>query len=240
MRFAGLQQVAVNCNYVRAGGKHIEVTVTYALPTDLNPNADFYFGCGNGDGAWTPVDRKVYVASRTQWAFATFNDLLGQISDGEAREFESVTRVLLRNADGYGHACSLAVKPTPLTSRFTFSFVAGGARGQGSFSTRGDLTRTGSIPVVAVHASDVAVPAAGAKDGLEVRIDRGIGYHVPLPTVASGRITLAVHVLDSKLSGCPRGATGTLTVTMAPSVTLAICGRSFLGGEATAKILEIS
>src|SRR4051812_27704988 len=42
-RLAGLNQVAVNCNYVTPDWDHIEATVSYALPTDPNPANDFYF-----------------------------------------------------------------------------------------------------------------------------------------------------------------------------------------------------
>lgn len=237
-RFAGLQQVAVNCNYDTTTGKHIEVTVTYALPTDLNPNADFYFGCGNGNTAWTSTQRKFYVASGGQWAFATFGDPLRQIDDSEARRFEGVTRELLRNTEGYGHPCVLKVTPTALTSEFTFSFATGGTKGHGTFSTRGSLTRNGSDPIVVAHVPDISVAANGSTHAIKVRIQHGIDYHVPQPTPANGKIRLAVKVIASKIASCRKGDQGTLTITDAPSVTLTVCGQTLLAGKASVHILE--
>ena len=116
-RLAGLQQLAVNCNYVTPEYRHIQVTVAYALPTDLNPRGDFYFGCSSGVTPWTAKERKFYVMSGDQWAMATFNDFLGQIDESEALAFQQVTRDLLRNAEGYAHNCELTLAPTVATTR---------------------------------------------------------------------------------------------------------------------------
>jgi hypothetical protein len=238
VRLAGLQQVAVNCNYVTSNFDHIEVSVSYALPTDVNPVNDFYFGCSSGGIPWTATDRTFHVSSPDQWAIATFNDLLRQISEPEARAFQNVTRQLLKNAEGYGHACTLNVAPTQLKARFTFSFQADGGNAQGSFYAQGLVNpKTNSVPVVQATVRNFALKVNGTKSALVLAVKRGIDYHPPKPTVAR-QVRLAVQVVDSKLASCRKGATGTLTITTAPSVRLAVCGKTFLRGKATAQIAQ--
>lgn len=238
-RLAGLQQVAVNCNYVTAEFEHIEVTVSYALPTDINPRGDFFFGCSSAVTPWNANDRTFYVMSGNQWAMATFNDLLGQLDENEARAFEQVTRGLLRNAEGYAHDCKLSLTPTVATTRFTFAFDARGGKGGGSFSTRGQASPdTNSMHILRASAPNIAVRVGRTPGALTVQVKGGIDYHPPTPT-STAKLKLAVVVVGSRLSSCRRGATGTLTVTTAPSVRLAVCGRSFLQGKATASILQL-
>jgi len=239
VRLAGLQQVAVNCNYVTPDDKHIEVSVAYALPTDINPKGDFFYGCSSGELPWTSTDRTFHVISRNQWAMATFNDLLRQLDESEARAFQDVTRQLLQNADGYAHDCELKLAPTVATTRYTFAFEAVGASSNGSFTTRGQANpATGAMRVVTAKAPTFAVKVGGTPRALTVRVRRGLDYHPPTPTTR-GMLRLAVAVVGSKLASCHRGATGTLTVTTAPAVRLTVCGKTFLGGRASATILQL-
>lgn len=237
-RLAGLHQVAVNCNYVTSDDKHIEVTVAYALPTDPNPINDFSFGCSSGGVKWTSKERMFHVSSQKQWALATFNDLLLQISENEARAFETVTRQLLQNAEGYGHDCQLKVAPTALKTEFTFRFLVNGAGAHGSFYAQGAVSgKTNSAPVVETTVPNFALNVSGTKKGLVLKVTRGIAYYPQSP--GSGRkVRLAVVVVSSKLPSCRKGASGTLTVTATPSVQLNICGKAFLRGRAVAQILQ--
>jgi hypothetical protein len=238
-RLAGLQQVAVNCNYVTPDYEHIQVTVAYALPTDVNPRGDFFFGCSSSVTPWTSTERKFYVTSPTQWAMATFNDLLGQLDESEALAFQQVTRQLLANADGYAHDCNLAVSSTVATTRYSFSFRTGGGRGSGSFSTRGQPDPvTNSMTILRVSHPTVGVTTSGTANALRVRVRSGVEYRAPTHTSAA-RLRLAVVVVGSRLSYCRRGTTGILTITTAPSVRLAVCGKTFLQGKATASILQL-
>jgi hypothetical protein len=238
-RLAGLQQIAVNCNYVTDEFRHIEVTVAYALPTDINPRGDFFFGCSSGVTPWNATDRTFYVMSGTQWAMATFNDFLDQLDESEARAFQQVTRKLLGNADGYAHDCQLALKPTVATTRYTFSFETPGASGGGSFSTRGQADpATNVMHIVGVKAPNIPIGVSGTKKALLVAVKGGVDYRPPTPT-STAKLRLAVVVISSKLPSCRRGAPGTLTVTTAPQVRLTVCGRSFLQGKATASILQL-
>jgi len=52
----------------------------------------------------------------------------------------------------------------------------------------------------------------------------------------TGSVRLGVKVLASAVPGCKRGNTGTLTITTAPSVRLAVCGDTFLNGKARTTI----
>jgi hypothetical protein len=238
-RLAGLHQVAVNCNYVTSGfERHIEVTVSYALPTDPNPINDFAFGCSSGGVQWTARDRMFHVTSAKQWAMATFNDFLTQINDTEARAFQTVTRQLLANAEGYGHGCTLQVAPTTLKTEFTFDFKTAAGSGHGSFFTQGLVRRpTNSAPVVSVTAPNIALALDGTPRALVLDVTRGLSYHPTSPSSAR-KVRLAVRVVSSRLASCRSGATGTLTITAAPSVELRVCGRTLLQGRASAQILQ--
>ena len=142
--------VTVNCNYFTGGGKHILVYVQYALPADPNPINDFYYGCSSTVTPWNATDRVFRVTSRDQWAIAVFYDSLLQLKHSEVAVFESVTRRLLQNAEGYAHDCSLHVAPTPVASSYAFRFEVPAGHGAGSFLVQ-------ATPNVDPHASTVPV-----------------------------------------------------------------------------------
>src|SRR5262249_33012467 len=66
--------VSVQCTYHDTVTKQVTVDVSYALPADANPFADFDVGCGNGSMSWNTAYRVYRVSSLDQWAIATLAD----------------------------------------------------------------------------------------------------------------------------------------------------------------------
>jgi hypothetical protein len=172
-----------------------------------------------------------------QWAIAAFSDLGGALQGAEVEQFEQVARQLLQNAEGYGHACSLNTRPTLLTSNFHYSFQVAAGQGSGSFwaaveSRQTSVTRVVRVTGVAIR---LRVKTTGARHPLTIRVERGIDYLPAGPHVA-GRVRLAVRVVSSEVPLCHAGNTGTLTISTAHSVRLAVCGVTFLHGRARTQI----
>jgi hypothetical protein len=230
--------VNVICDYYTTdGSRSLIVNVTYALPQDPNPINDFYFGCGSQGTRWTAADRAYRLTSKDQWAIAAFYDYTGQISDNEVPAFETIARQLLQNARGYGHECSVALKPTDLPATFIFSFQVSAGTASGTFLTKSPPAENGPVGVVQVSVPNIAltVKVNGERHPITIRVRHGLDYHAARPASA-GKLRLAVDVVGSKVPSCHKGATGTLTVTTAPSVLLEVCGQSFLHGKARTHI----
>ncbi len=244
--------MTVNCNYFTGGGKHVLVYVQYALPADPNPINDFYYGCSSTVTLWNATDRVFRVTSRDQWAIAVFYDSLFQLKNSEVAMFENVTRRLLQNAEGYAHDCSLHVAPTPVASSYAFRFEVPAGHAAGSFLVRatpnGD-PRASTVPVIQVHVPNIklSVTTNGARYILAIEVRRGISYHDfhfvetrPSSSAApTSRVTFAIKVVNSTVPSCRKGASGKLTVSTAPSVSLDVCGQRFLRGRATASIASL-
>jgi len=233
--------VTVNCNYYTSGGRHILVYVQYALPSDRNPINDFFYGCGSSGTQWTVTDRVFRVTSSDQWAIAAFYDSFHQLREGEVAKFEKVTRQLLQNAEGYAHDCSLTVAPTPVTSNYGLTFRVPEGRGKGSFLVQAvpNDPRASTVPVIQVRVPDITLhlKANGASYLLTIRVSRGINYqYYRVRAIPTSRVSFAIEVVSSTVPSCQKGATGTLTVSTAPAVSLHVCGQAFLRGKATAGI----
>jgi hypothetical protein len=234
--------VTVNCNYFTRDGMHVLVSVQYALPSDPNPINDFYYGCSSSETAWNSTDRVFRLTSRDQWAVAVFYDTLLQLKDGEVGMFEAVTRRLLQNAEGYAHDCSLRVAPTAVGSTYAFTFDVPAGKAEGSFVVRADPNRdprASTAPVVQARAPTIrlSVTSGGTTHPLAIEISHGVTYrdrHFAKPATSS--VTFAIRVVGSKVPSCRKGASGTLTVSTAPSVSLRVCGQTFLHGRAKASI----
>jgi hypothetical protein len=230
--------VSVNCTYHATSDKPLTVTVSYALPADVNPVNDFYWGCGNLGMKWDESYRVYRVSSLTQWASATFVDAEQFLQARDVAAFENVTRQLLQSADGYGHACDLKAKPTELKARYSFDFrLASGGRINSVFWTEGEPSRAGILPIVQATATNAAlkVKANGKRRALTIKLTRGIDYR-PAKSPTAGRIRFSVQVVDSKVPSCPNGSTGTLTILTSPSVLLEVCKQTFLRGERVERI----
>src|SRR6185437_4234688 len=87
----------ISCVYHHADLEQLYVTVSFALPTDLNPFNDFYLGCGHGDRSWDDANRIYTVGSPSQWAIAAFSDISHLLSANDVTAFEGVARQLLAN-----------------------------------------------------------------------------------------------------------------------------------------------
>jgi hypothetical protein len=230
-------QVEVACDYFELPRKHILVSVNYAVPDDINPKSDFYWGCSSSTTPFDPSIRVFRVMSQNQWAIAAFSDVGGYLAQAEVPKFEHITRQLLANAEGYGHPCSLHTAPTLLTSNFHFSFQVPAGGGSGSFWAALKPRQTTVAPVDRVTAVAITlhVRTAGAKHPLTIKVVRGIDF-LPVRAHVAARVRLRVRVVASQVPGCGVGQTGTLTITTAPSVRLAVCGRTFLRGKAQTQI----
>lgn len=241
--------VTVNCNYYTSSGRHILVYVQYALPSDRNPINDFYYGCSSTVTRWNATDRVFRLTSSDQWAIAVFYDSLLQLKNSEVAMFENVTRRLLQNAEGYAHDCSLKVAPTPATSSYAFVFDVSEGRAQGSFlvqATPNGDPRAPTVPVIQVQVPNITlnVKTDGVSHVLTIKVKHGITYHnyhahKAVPTskaIPTSDVKFAIEVVSSKVPSCRKGATGTLTVSTAPSVLLEVCGQTFLRGHAKTDI----
>ena len=79
---------------------------------------------------------------------------------------------------------------------------------------------------------------------LAIEISHGVTYRDrhfaepgrPSTAAATSRVTFAIRVVGSTVPSCPKGASGMLTVSTAPSVSLRVCGQTFLHGRANASI----
>jgi hypothetical protein len=229
--------VTIACNYFTRSGTYILVNLQYALPTDPNPNSDFYYGCGSANGTpWDDNQRMFRIASGNEWANASFFDPTHQLTREEIIEFETVTRSLLRNAEGYGHDCSLTLKPSTATSKYSFAFALAAGNATGSFVTKTDQT-SAAEPVIRSDVPDIKLKlgTTGTPRTLTIRVRNGIEYR-PGTATRTGTVQFAVQVIRSNTSSCRKGAVGTLTVSTAPSVSLHVCGRNYLRGRAATNI----
>jgi hypothetical protein len=226
----------VECLYHQSV-KQVSVSVSYALQTDPNPVNDFDLGCGHGALAWTGTYRTYRVSSLTQWAIATLVDSQQFLSSHDLPAFEGVARSLLHASNGYGHTCSLAVKPSPVSSRFYFDFRIGSSNVKETFWTAGTSTKSALLPISKVMAStvDLRVATKAGTHELAFRFDRGIDFR-PQTAKTPGQARFHVIVTRSRVAGCRKGAGGTLTVSTKPSVLLTICGQTFLRGQAPQRI----
>jgi hypothetical protein len=234
----GGNTVNVSCDYFTSAGKHLVVDLLYALPTDPNPINDFYFGCRSGGTSWTDSDRVFRLMSPDQWASVAFYDFIGLLEKNDVPAFETVARQLLRNSQGYAHSCSLKVQPTPAQARLQFTFDVAAGSAEGLFFTYG-TENDAVLPVVAVGVPDMTlhVRTQGKRHALTLQVTRGMTF-VPAKARTKAQLKLAVRVKGSKVPGCPKGSTGTLTVSTAPSasVLLKVCSQSFLQGPAKTSI----
>jgi hypothetical protein len=233
----GGNQVTISCTYFASLVKQVTLRVSYALPTDINPVTDFYFGCGGGGLPWNDSDRVYRVPALEQWANASLIDLLGAVPAANVPTFEALTRQLLQNAAGYGHPCVTVSKPTALTSRYSFDIRVAGGNLKSVFWTSESQAKGGVQPVVQADVSTtlLKVKAAGKMRTLAIKLTRGIDYR-PTRFHTADTVRYAVKVVGTRVPGCKRGATGTLTISNRPSLLLQVCGQSFLQNETPRRI----
>ena len=222
-RYGGNAAVVI-CDYFATdgSGKHIVVSVVYALPTDPNPVGDFYFGCASGGTTWTENDRVFRVMSPDRWAIAAFTDFLGALDGPTVPDFEQVTRELLASTAGFAHTCDLAVRQTPVNSTFSYSFSSNFGGGTGSFSTSAVPPSSGWVPVISVTAA--ILPLTLAKGIFTLAVQHGWRFYPGRPS-QKPQLSLAVKVTDSNLKFCGAGNTGTLILTQS-TLQLRICNQN--------------
>ncbi len=151
--------------------------------------------------------------------------------------FEGATRKLLANANGYGQACGLSPTPTAVLSRFYFDILVAGTNLKETFWTSGPANKSGllSISKVSSSVTPLRVKTTTGMRPLTIEFAKGIDYR-PVAAKTIGQARFQVQVVSSGVKGCAKGKTGTLTISTQPAVSLAICGQTFLQGEAPARI----
>jgi hypothetical protein len=221
--------VQVTCDYFTQARGHVAVELLYALPTDPNPNNDFYFGCSSGGVKWDDAGRTFRLASPTQFATVAFLDPDRGLSSGDVSAFATVARQLLGNAEGFAHPCALTVQPTASLAQFQFVFkTLAGDRGKGLFYATAGRQSAFSWPVVSETVRDMTlhVQSHGKRYALTIHVRHGITFYPAKPN-RKASFKLAVLVKSSKLPSCPRSSTGTLTVSAQPLVLLKVCSQTF-------------
>ena len=237
----GGNRTQVNCNYFGAGGRHVDVVVNFALPTDLNPIADFYFGCSSAITQWSSSERMFVAISHDRWAVVAFSDPAGTLRQADVPGFEQVARGLLHNSEPFAHTCAVKPTPTPVSYEYSYRFTAPGASGSGLLWTRVDSNTLGNTVIkVGEEKFSARVRLGGARQGLTLSVTGGAGYRLARPGSA-GELALKVRVDSSTTRSCGVGKVGTLTLTTAPasSVRLALCGQTFLQGPAKVSISSV-
>jgi hypothetical protein len=245
----------VNCWYYNADhSKSVMVSAEFALPSDMNPINDFYYGCGsNGSVSWDAQNRQYRVTSTNRWLYVTFNDATQRaIPDNQVNTFESLAKTLLNNTESAAHTCSLKTVPTSTQAGWLFDFefsfrgngvIAYGGIGthnpgiigaaplpDGTFTTAGE----GSNPKVGkLHTPPilVAVVKNGKKTSMTLRLGKGLSFTYKLVaegTVSAATLKAQVRVSRSTEPSCKAGSKGTITFTSAPAnVALDLCGGFF-------------
>jgi hypothetical protein len=234
----GGDRAQVNCNYYDARGDHVDLVVNLALPSDLNPIADFYYGCSGSVTPWNSRDRTFVATSLDHWAVVAFSDPAGSLDQADVSGFEHAARQLLENSKLYAHTCVAGSKPTSVRNEYSFKFsVPGGGSATGLFWTIGSAARSRVVQVEGIRFT-VRAHANGARGTLTVDVKHGLTYRLARPG-SRGELMLAIRVARTNVPSCHAGATGTLTVTTAPSVALSVCGQTFLRGKAAVTISTV-
>ena len=229
--------VSVSCTYFATDIRQATIKVSYALPTDINPVNDFYFGCSSGGLNWNSTYRVYRVLSPDQWAMALFTDLGGYVDANDVPAFESATRQLLQNAEGYGHACNTQAKQTVLASRYSFDVRVANGNLTSVFYTLDNPGSNGVVKVIDSTATKTAlkVRVKGTTYPLTINLLRGIDFR-ETPTHTADTVRYAIQVVSTKVPGCHKNAAGILTLSNSPAVLLEVCGQTFLRGQAPRRI----
>ena len=249
----------VSCQYSQAPRHTVSVVAEYALPADLNPLSDFYYGCDKRrQQAWTSTGRLYFAASGTRWSYVEFADPGRQLPDTAVGSFETVARALLQRVGAVAHVCKInTASPTLVQHLYLFGFefilssrdlrAFGGVATQsksnplipdGSFTTVAAPDATVLAKVSHVNAPEftVQIVAKGRRYFLRLRLGHGVDFLQKPPTQ---RLRLGLNVVGSNYPRCAKGARGTLTITRssldnaanAPAnVRVDLCGSLFAHG----------
>src|SRR5262249_49580209 len=94
----GQNHMMVSCQYSQAPKHSVSVVAEYAMPSDPNPIADFYYGCEAArKQPWTTSGRLYFVTSGTRWSYVEFTDPGHELPESGVVPFERVARALLEN-----------------------------------------------------------------------------------------------------------------------------------------------
>lgn len=236
----GGDRTEIACNYY-SDARRVSITVTYALPTDPNPVADFYFGCSKALTAWTATRRMFVAISVNRWAVVAFSDPGRSLRESDVPGFEQAAHVLLRNAEQYAHTCAVKPEATPVSFEYQYKFSAPGTSGSGFLWARTDPnTLEDTVVKVGPETFSVAARVGGKRAVLSFSVIRGTAFRPARPGSAA-ELALKVRVIRSSAPACSVGRVGSLIMTgdPAPSVRLAVCGHTFLRGRAHVEMSSV-
>jgi len=254
----GQHHTLVTCTYKQDSRHIVSVQAEYALPTNLNPYADFYFGCKQRRKQdWDNVHRLFFVSGEKSWSYVTFTDPGRELPNADVPRFETIAKSMLESVEPLAHSCELNTT-TPTTVRqeylFTFEFLvtADRFRAFGGVGMRTPLipdgvfaatyagpTSTVQSKIISVKTDPfhVSVTDGGKHYALRLSLEPGSSFvqRPPKQTLQFG-----VKVMSSNYPKCRAGEHGSLTIkadnrlTRANSpatVRLALCGSRFGQGR---------
>ena len=251
----GITQVHVVCDYSSnppAAYNHVTASAVFALPIDANPVNDFYFGCKRY-AQWTPSDRVFLAMSPDRYATAAFS-ATSDVSADDVANFEKLTQQLLGSVADAAHRCSVDTKD-PLDVPASWAVQGLGLTISGhAFKAAGEMPTTGGVNGVFVThggpnaANDFTIasvqlpdlPLRVTEDGttrtVMLHVVRGVRRYYKAP---HSTLVVAVTVTSTNEPSCPKGSTGTLTLSTSleygeagkTSGRLDLCKSLFVAGK---------
>jgi len=256
----GQNHEAITCTYLRQRDS-IQVTAEVALPSDLNPLDDFYYGCGSRHETWGAATRLYLVESRKSWSYAEFADPDREVPAGDVTAFETATRSLLQNVQPLAHECRInTTTPTTVRQVYLFAFelllkapdfdafggISSASAGNSqipsaSFTTVAGIAATTTFRVVSVAAPRTTLTITDSRGTHTVLLDfdPGVSFSHRPPTEV---LRLNVRIARSDYAGCHVGSTGTVVLlsglqsSTSSRVELNICGSTFRRGSERATV----
>jgi hypothetical protein len=250
----GTDTEEITCVFANRGSKTVSVVVSYALPTDLRPFDDFFYGCGtSGAVAWDNTQRVYHLPSADRWALASFTDTLKIMTSADVPRFKAVARTMVDAAHNLAHTCSSNALPTQAVATWLFDFdfelkgngiVATGRLGthvpqqgtsagvatyavpDGSFKTSGSPANPLVTKLKAPHVT-ITLHDHGKIYTVTFAFTKGISFR-KTGQAAAASLVAGVAVVHSSLTGCRARSQGTLTMMTAPAtLKLDLCGDVF-------------
>ena len=243
----GADTERITCSYLNAKGQGIGIVVNFALPTDLNPVDDFYYGCsGLGAVPWSDTQRIYQLTSATHWLDANFSDPYQLTTGNQVTQFEAMTRVMLSTAQPLAHACAVKVAPTPALAGwlFDFEFALSGKSGfafggigthvpaqgkiagvssyaipDGSFQTKGPAQHP-QVATLSAPVVPITVVTGSTKHTVTIKLLGATRFsftEIRAGQLAVAALLLRVQVIHSTLTTCPVGSQGSLTLSTIPA-----------------------
>jgi hypothetical protein len=218
----GSDQLSVGCTYIAPSGRSVILFAAMALPNlNVNPYADFDFGCGQNmffPGGPTGY-RSYYVASPSRWAYVTFTDYYHAVQPQQLPILAKTARTLLHNVEGAASTCSLdTTVPVAVGAAWHFGIGLRSdgpslkvvATGAGGFTSYGDPSLQGYVKLRYFHIDFPGITTTVTSGGKTYRYSLTLSKPTFFYQGISYALTAKVRVTSSDDPACPAGSTGTL------------------------------